>query len=240
MIIPFSTLPSLCPYLKDRDSRMEYNYVSDCDFRLNDALTRRGFRRFGKYFSKPNCKECKECVSIRVDALNFKFSRSARRTIAKNKATKVYISSPIVDEAHLNLYRKYHKFMEQKREWKYYDLDFRKYYELYVAGHDEFGKEVSYYVNGKLIGVDLIDVLSDGISAIYCYYDPDFAHLSLGKFSLYQQIYLARQNGLKWIYLGYYVKNCPSLAYKGEFKPYEELKEYVSMDDEPIWSALER
>ncbi|MGB2553561.1 arginyltransferase [Campylobacter sp. CCUG 57310] len=240
MIIPFSTLPSLCPYLKDRDSRMEYNYVSDCDFNLNDALTRRGFRRFGRYFSKPNCKECKECVSIRVDALNFHFGRSARRTITKNIDTKIYISSPIVDEEHLNLYRKYHKFMEQKREWKYYELDFRKYYELYVAGHDEFGKEVSYYAHGKLVGVDLIDVLSDGISAIYCYYDPDFSHLSLGRFSLYQQIFLARQNNLHWIYLGYYVKNCPSLAYKGEFKPYQELAGYVAMDVEPVWSSMER
>ena len=240
MIIPFSTLPSLCPYLKDRDSRMEYNYVSDCDFELNDALTRRGFRRFGRYFSKPNCHECKECVSIRVDAHGFKFSKSARRTIKRNENTAIFISDPVVDEAHLNLYKKYHKFMERKREWKYYELDFRKYYELYVAGHDKFGKEISYYAENKLIGVDLIDILNDGISAIYCYYDPDFMELSLGRFSLYQQIYLARRLNLRWIYLGYYVKNCPSLAYKNDYKPYEGLKEYVSMDTEPIWKLLER
>lgn len=240
MRIAFSTLPSLCPYLKDRDSRMEYSYISDCDFDLNDALVRRGFRRFGRYFSKPNCKDCKECVSIRVDARKFKFNKSARRTIKKNGDTAIFISDPIVDTEHLNLYKKYHKFMERKREWKYYELDFRKYYDLYVAGHGEFGREISYYVDKKLVGVDLVDIISDGLSAIYCYYDPDFAELSLGRFSLYQQIYIARRLNLRWVYLGYYVKNCPSLAYKGEYKPYQELKYYADLDVEPIWESLEQ
>lgn len=173
---------------------------------------------------------------MRVDALNFRFNKSARRTIRKNSFTNAMISSPILDEEHMNLYQKYHKFMQQKRDWKYYDLDFRKYYDLYVAGCGEFGKEISYYVDEKLVGVDLIDILNDGISAVYCYYDPDFSQLSLGRFSLYRQIFLAREYDLRWIYLGYYVKNCPSLAYKGDFKPYEELEEYVDLGVEPIWN----
>ena len=125
LIVPFSTLPSPCPYLKDRDSRMEYRYVDGCDFAVHDALARRGFRRFGKYFSKPNCAECRECVNIRVDALNFKFSKSARRTIRKNENTKIILTKPLIDDAHLALYKKYHRFMQEKREWKYYELDFR-------------------------------------------------------------------------------------------------------------------
>ncbi|QKG29369.1 arginyltransferase [Campylobacter sp. RM16187] len=240
MTISFCTLPGLCPYLKDRDSRMEYSYISDCDFDTNDAMVKHGFRRFGRYFSKPNCNNCQECVSIRVDAQNFKFSKSVRRTIKKNTNTSIFISDPIVDEEHLRLYKKYHKFMEKKREWKYYELDLVKYYDLYVAGYGDFGKEISYYVDKRLVGVDLIDIIKDGISSIYFYYDPDFAYLSLGKFSIYQQIYLALRLNLRWIYLGYYVKNCPSLVYKNEYKPYEGLKEYVNLDKEPIWESLER
>ena len=182
LVVPFSTLPSPCPYLKDRDSRMEYRYVDGCDFAVNDALARRGFRRFGKYFSKPNCAGCHECVNIRVDALNFKFSKSARRTMRKNENTKIILTKPLIDDAHVALYKKYHKFMQEKREWKYYELDFRRYYELYVAGHAEFGKEIAYFAGGRLIGVDLVDILSDGISAGYCYYDPDFADLSIGRY----------------------------------------------------------
>ena len=162
LVVPFSTLPSPCPYLKDRDSRMEYRYIDGCDFAVNDALARRGFRRFGKYFSKPNCAGCRECVNIRVDALNFKFSKSARRTMRKNENTKIILTKPLIDDAHVALYKKYHKFMQQKREWKYYELDFRRYYELYVAGHAEFGKEIAYFADGRLIGVDLVDILSVG------------------------------------------------------------------------------
>ena len=239
LVVPFSTLPSPCPYLKDRDSRMEYRYVDGCDFAVNDALARRGFRRFGKYFSKPNCAGCRECVNIRVDALNFKFNKSARRTMRKNENTKIILTKPLLDDAHVALYKKYHKFMQEKREWKYYELDFRRYYELYVAGHAEFGKEIAYFADGRLIGVDLVDILSDGISAVYCYYDPDFADLSIGRYSLYQQILLARQLNLRWIYLGYYVKDCPSLAYKADYKPYERLCEYVALDETPVWEKAE-
>ena len=203
-------MPSPCPYLKDRDSRMEYRYIDGCDFAVNDALARRGFRRFGKYFSKPNCAGCRECVNIRVDALSFKFNKSARRTMRKNENTKIILTKPLLDDAHVALYKKYHKFMQEKREWKYYELDFRRYYELYVAGHAEFGKEIAY-----------------------------FADLSIGRYSLYQQILLARQLNLRWIYLGYYVKDCPSLAYKAGYKPYERLCEYVPLDETPVWEKAE-
>lgn len=240
MIIPFCSLPSLCPYLKDRDSRMEYRYVDACSFELNDNLARHGFRRFGKYFSKPTCQDCKECINIRIDVENFHFSKSAKRTIKKNENTRVALSQPTVNDEHLRLYHKYHKFMHQKRDWKYHHLDFRRYYDLYVAGRGEFGKEISYYANGQLIGVDLVDILSDGLSAVYCYYDPDYAHLSIGRYSIYQEIYIARQFGLKWIYLGYYVKECPSLAYKDEYRPYQKLLEYVDLDITPVWGDTQK
>ena len=83
--------------------------------------------------------------------------------------------------------------------------------------------------------MDLIDIVDDGISSIYCYYDPDYSHLSLGKFSLLKEIDLAKQMGLRWIYLGYYVKGCQSLEYKKDFLPQERLVEYVGLDKSPIW-----
>ena len=103
----------------------------------------------------------------------------------------------------------------------------------------DFGKEISYYdENGKLICVDLVDITDDGLSSVYCYYDPEYLNLSLGKFSLLNEIEIAKKLNLRWIYLGYYVKNCQSLEYKKDFLPQEKLKEYVDFDKEPIWEEF--
>ena len=80
------------------------------------------------------------------------------------------------------------------------------YYSSFVHGYNDFGYEVLYFEQEKLIGVDLIDILPSGISSIYFYYDPAYANRSLGKYSLLRQIGLARERGLPWVYLGYYVE----------------------------------
>ncbi len=126
--------------------------------------------------------------------------------------------------------------MQNKKGWKYYDIDINKYYEFYVFGYENFGKEISYYnEKGDLICVDLIDILDDGISSIYCYYDPEYSNLSLGKFSLLKQIEFAKNYNLAWIYLGYYVKNCQSLSYKDEYKPYQILQKYCELEEDVVW-----
>ncbi|QOQ87234.1 arginyltransferase [Campylobacter corcagiensis] len=234
-VIPFCTLDTKCPYLGDRNSRTEYIYIKGCLPEINNSLVKRGFRRFGRYFQKPICEGCGECISVRIDAFNFKLSKSQRRVIRKNSNTKIYISRPLADDSHVELFRKYHKYMNIKREWKYYDIDLIKYYDLYIAGYESFGKEISYYVDEKLVCVDLVDIIDDGISSIYCYYDPDYSHLSLGKFSLLKEIGFAKEMGLRWIYLGYYVKGCQSLEYKKDFLPQESLVEYVDLDKSPVW-----
>ncbi|MBP5778478.1 MAG: arginyltransferase, partial [Campylobacter sp.] len=114
------------------------------------------------------------------------------------------------------------------------------YYEIYVDGFGQFGKEISYYdESGRLICVDLIDVVDDGISSIYCYWDPDFAHLGLGKFSLLKQIEIAKRANLRWIYLGFLVKDCPSLNYKDEYRPYQTLLAYTEANEPALWEFLE-
>jgi arginine-tRNA-protein transferase len=86
-----------------------------------------------------------------------------------------------------------------------------------------------------MVAVDLIDFTDNGISSIYFFYDPEFSELSLGKYSIYQQILLALEQRLEWIYLGYYVKECQSLMYKAEYKPHQLLQGNPEMEDMPIW-----
>ncbi|MDR1460534.1 MAG: arginyltransferase [Campylobacteraceae bacterium] len=234
-IVEFSTLPHACSYLKDKICTMHYKYILNCPFLLNSILVERGWRRFGLYFSRPNCKECKECINLRIDVKNFKFSHSARRIFKRNQDTKMTICEPSLTHKHLELYAKYHKFMSDKKGWKYYELTPKSYFELHVAGCGKFGKEVLYFYKDKMIAVDLIDFTDNGISSIYFFYDPDFSRLSLGKYSIYQQILLAQAQGLDWIYLGYYVKECPSLMYKAEYRPHQLLQGNPEIEEMSTW-----
>ncbi len=234
-LVEFSTLEAKCAYLADKRMRMEYKLIKNCPEILNQKLIQRGWRRFGEYYSRPNCVECSDCQSLRIDATNYRFSKNAKRVIRKNRDTKILVQKPSITIQHLNLYEKYHKHMEIKKGWKHYSLSANSYHELYACGAMKFGKEILYFINNRLVGVDLVDFLSDGISSIYFFYDPDYAHLSLGKFSMYQQIYIAQANKLPWVYLGYYVKDCSSLSYKADYKPYETLKGDPAMQESPTW-----
>ncbi|MGH2327816.1 arginyltransferase [Campylobacter taeniopygiae] len=234
--IGFCTLEDQCPYLETKRSRIEYKYIQNCPKEINTKLIQRGWRRFGRYFSRPTCKDCEECLSLRILADEYKFSRSERRVFKKNINTKMILRRPALSNEHLFLYDKYHRFMEDKKNWKRYDLNFRQYYNLYIDGFMDFGYELAFYVDNKLVCVDLIDEVEDGISSIYCFYDPDFSHLSLGKFSLLNEIKFAKSKNLKYIYLGYFVKKCQSLSYKADYTPNEILKGTSSLfENEVLW-----
>lgn len=233
--IDFCTIEMKCAYLSSKRARMRYKYIKGATSKHNDNLTHRGWRRFGEYYSKPQCNLCNECLSMRIDAQNFKFSRNDKRTLKKNLNTKVFMRQPTVTQEHLDLYNLYHEAKKEEMGWTHYKLSLQHYYELYVAGHGSFGKEILYFVEDKLVAVDLIDFLEDGISSIYCFYDPNYRYLSLGRYSLYQQILLCKAKKLRWIYIGYYVQECPSLSYKSNYKPYELMQNDPGIKTSPIW-----
>ena len=234
-IVDFSTLETKCSYLDGLRTRMAYKFVENASMEFNQALVERGWRRFGNYYSRPQCSNCTACLNLRIDVKNYHFSKSAHRTFKKAHAISYVVQSPTISTEHLRLYEKYHRFMEQKRGWQYYTLKPQSYHELYVSGAHTFGKEILYFYGEKLIGVDLVDFLDNGISSIYFYYDPDFEKFSLGRLSLYEQIALAKEYHLDWIYLGYYVENCQSLKYKALYKPYQILEGNPSLEENAIW-----
>ena len=230
------SLNDKCSYLKDKEQTTHYKVINDCSAETCQDLIERGFRRFGKMYFRPICKECQECQSIKIDVENFSFSKSQKRIMKKSSHFESYIQVPNLSQAHLDLFKKYHLHMKDKKEWSYSDTTPDHYYQSFVSGHNEFGYEVLYFDGDKLIGVDLIDILEDGISSIYFYYDPDYSGYSLGKLSLYNQIRYAKRSNKKWIYLGYYVEDCPSLSYKSEYKPYITLEGRPSEYEVYNWS----
>lgn len=228
-------LDDKCSYLDDKKQTTHYKVINNCDAKSCEALIERGYRRFGKMYFRPICATCTECQSIKIDVNNYRFSKSAKRIIKKAKNITSYIQTPSVSQEHLELFEKYHLYMHKKKGWDYSQTDSRHYYNSFVTGHADFGFEVLYYDQEKLIGVDLIDILENGISSIYFYYDPDYAKYSLGKLSLYNQIKYAQSTNKQWIYLGYYVEGCPSLSYKSQYTPYVTLQGRPHEDEEFIW-----
>ncbi len=231
----FCMLDYECAYLPDKTVRMHYKYIERATQKYNTALIHRGWRRFGSYYFHPICNGCSECKSLRINVDEFKLSKSQKKSIKRNKDTEIIIQKPSLTQAHLDLYNKYHAFKHQKDDWTHRNISPREYKENFVEGAHEFGKEVLYLQDGKIIGVDLIDILDDGISSIYFYYDPDFPRLSLGVYSLLYQIELAKVLELKWIYLGYWVDGCKAFAYKSNFQPQEILNDFPSIDKIALW-----
>jgi len=229
------SLNDKCSYLDNKEQTTYYKVIEECTSSHCQDLIERGFRRFGKMYFRPVCSTCQECQSIKIDVENFIFSKSMRRVIKKSSFIKSYIQRPTLSMEHLELFEKYHLFMRDKKGWEYNETTQQGYYNSFINGHNEFGYEVLYFDGNRLIGVDLIDILEDGISSIYFYYDPDYYKYSLGKLSLYNQIKYAKKSNKKWIYLGYYVEDCPSLSYKSEYKPYVTLKGRPKEDEEFSW-----
>jgi arginine-tRNA-protein transferase len=125
--------------------------------------------------------------------------------------------------------------MRDKKGWEHSYVNPKNYYTSFVNGHNGYGYEILYYDEGRLIGVDLIDILKDGISSIYFYYDPDYSNYSLGKLSLLYEIEFAKRQKKEWIYLGYYVKDCDSLSYKASYKPYLTLEGRPDENEDFSW-----
>ena len=230
-VIKEFSVDSECSYLDNLKQTTYYKIIENCSTTECQELIERGFRRFGKMYFRPICSTCSECQSIKIDVVNFEFSKSQRRVLRKASHIKSYIQKPTLTQKHLDLFKKYHLHMKDAKDWEYTETTPQAYHASFVNGDNEFGYEILYYDEDKLIGVDLIDILDDGVSSIYFYYDTDYMNLSLGKLSLYNQILYAKELKLKWIYLGYYVKDCPSLSYKAHYKPYLTLQGQPNLDE---------
>ena len=234
----FSMLDYECAYLPNKSVRMSYKYIENATQAYNTALINRGWRRFGCYYFHPICNGCNECKSIRINVNDFELRKSQKKSIKRNKGTEIIIQKPTLSQAHIDLYNKYHAFKHQQDDWTHRNISPREYKENFVEGAHNFGKEVLYMLDGKLIGVDLIDILDDGVSSIYFYYDPDYPSLSLGTYSLLYQVELAKILKLPWIYLGYWVDGCKAFAYKPKFQPQEILDGFPNVSELSQWKPF--
>lgn len=224
-----------CSYLKEKKATTMYRIIDNCDSLMCKEYILHGWRRFGKLFFTPQCTDCNECKSMRIKIKEFEFTKSMKRVLKENIDTKVIIRHPTMSKEHLELYDKYHLYMKDKRDWDNEKISANDYYNSFVLGHGEFGYELLYFIDEKLVGVALIDILPNAISSIYCYYDHNYQKHSIGTFSILKQIMLAKSLNIEYLYLGYWVEKNDSLKYKSRFKPHEILQDGFEFEKEPVW-----
>ena len=112
----FESNESQCPYLADEKEVVSYKILINSSKEYYAKYVKRGWRRFGMLLHRPNCKNCFECINLKIDVENYKFSKSARRVLKKTENIKIKISKPTVTDSHIDLYNKYHYFMSQKKK----------------------------------------------------------------------------------------------------------------------------
>jgi len=210
-----------CAYLPGRRARQPLRAPvrpltsAEFDERLAD-----GDRRAGPLLYNQECPACAACEPIRVDVRAFAPSRSQRRAQAKAEAAVTVELGPIeADEARLGLYRAHEHGRDLDRDGRP-PIDLMGYESAFAMTCVE-GFEVRYTVAGRLAGVAITDRGARALSAVYTFWDPAHAALSLGTFSILTQIALARRCGLDWLYLGLAIRDNHSMAYKLAFMPHE-------------------
>lgn len=218
-LIFFTTPEHACSYLPDQQSTTLFaDPKAEINTQQYTTLSTLGFRRSGKHFYRPYCDHCQACTPIRVNTHLFQPSRSQKRTIRKNHLIKAQTLSADFHEDHYLLYEKY--LHSRHADGDMYPPSRTQYRSFLVDGHSST-QFVEFTLEGHLCAVAVCDKLNDGLSAIYTFFDPDYASLSLGTYAILWQIQEARRKGLPYLYLGYFIKNCRKMAYKNQFSPFE-------------------
>jgi arginyl-tRNA--protein-N-Asp/Glu arginylyltransferase len=216
--------PSPCAYLPAQQWSLEYELVGALTPAEYEQRLHRGWRRFGWLLFRPRCPACRACQSLRVVVERFQPNRSQRRAWRANVGRlRCTIGIPCLTEDKLALYDRYHAFQSQQKDWPQHSAgDADHYLEAFIS--NPFAtEEWCYYRQDTLVGVGYVDVLASGLSAIYFFYEPEERRSSPGTWNILYLIEQARQRGLPYVYLGYYVADCPSLSYKANFRPNQVL-----------------
>ncbi len=228
--------PRLCSYLPGETASLEYRIVQRLAPEEYEDYLARGYRRFGRQLFRPRCPTCRECVSIRVLAQEFRPSASQRRTLRRNSHLRVVQDRVFLSDAHLALYHRYHLFMAEHRGWSYDSVSRTDYYESFVAGSGEFAWQWLFYQDDALLGVALMDETPNAVSLVYFFHEPEWRPHSPGTFAALTQLNYAREQGKQFCYPGYLIEANPSMAYKRRFRPFERLISQPSQGQEPMWS----
>ena len=223
-LFTFATPPGQCGYLPDRTWSLRYDIVGKTTPAEYGERLRAGWRRFGHSLFRPQCPTCTACQSLRVDVARFVPSRTQARVRKKNAgAIALTVTSPSVTPEKLALYDRFHAFQSDFKGWPGREPETVADYAESFLDNPFDTEEWQYHVGDRLVGVGYVDVVPDGLSAIYFYHEPDFRDRSLGVWNVLEVIRSATERGLPFVYMGFHVEGCRSLEYKAAYRPNEAL-----------------
>lgn len=229
----YVTAPQPCPYLHGRAERKLFTALQgENAAELNNALSRQGFRRSQNVLYRPSCESCVACMSARIRVADFAPSRTQRRVAGRSGALRRLATSAWATEEQFDLFRRY--LDRRHADGGMADMDIFEFAAMIeetpvktrVIEYRCAGADLTQIAAGDdhLAAVCLTDVLDDGLSLVYSFYDPRLQAMSLGTYVILDHIEIARAAGLPYVYLGYWVPGSRKMDYKARFDALEIYK----------------
>ena len=226
----FASAPEPCSYLDNRKAVSAFaNPHTDLDMNTYNELIQHGFRRSGGYIYRPHCPHCQECISVRIPVRKHRYSRNELRIIRRNSDIEIGVSTGRYREEHFDLYRRY--INSRHNDGSMANPSKSDYHRFLICDWTDT-LFFEYRLNRILIAVAVSDLTDHGLSAVYTFFDPDYAPRSPGHFAILNQINETRQRELDYLYLGYWIRDCGKMSYKRRYKPLEAFinDRWVALD----------
>ncbi|VAW03532.1 Arginyl-tRNA--protein transferase [hydrothermal vent metagenome] len=188
--------------------------------RLNDGLSKQGFRRSQNVLYRPSCADCSACMSARIKVADFTPSKSQKRSLKRNQRLERRATSPWTTEEQYALFRDY--LNSRHAAGGMADMDMYEFAAM-IEETPIRTRVIEYndHETGALVAVCLTDLFDDGLSMVYSFYDPQKTRDSIGTYIILDHIEIAREAGLPYIYLGYWVPGSTKMGYKAGFSGLE-------------------
>ena len=217
----FATHPHACSYLPEQQATTLFiDPAAPMDSTTYSQLSEMGFRRSGPHLYRPHCSRCNSCVPARIPVDRFKPDRRQRRILSRNADLTVIDRTALSGDEYYPLYAKY--IEGRHRDGDMYPPT-RQQFDSFLTREWDLTHYYCFYLKTKLLAVAVVDVMSNGLSAIYSFFDPDAKERSLGVYAVLWQIQHAAELGLPNVYLGYWIKQCRKMSYKIDYRPIELL-----------------